>query len=532
MLKNLFRLVLLASLPASFSPLHAGTPAVDTTYAFLFELNMTKAIQSGLFDPDSDQVYVTFTEPIPELLLLESPNNIYESYITQGLDSGTTYHFRFRINDTVFETVNREAIAAPGTTVIQAWWNDEYLNTTTFLIDASGFPFYYMFNPETDVIQIKGDMNNWQPVNLQRIGSTLAYEITYHLDPAITYSYLFQINGDTLIEETLGGITRRFLPPDTVIVVPQYFNNLDTRMMAMTFRCNMNIQEALGNFNPATDYLDVAANFNNWGAWDLLYDPYEDGIYQVSMLFDTALIGGPPLEFKFRINGSWETAELQGLDPRSFVLLPYDSTGNPNHYDCWYDNVGPVVPMPPWVTDLFIQGQLWAKNVVTGSYLYHNISGIPEGDSQYKWYRTDSVGAPLIPIDSAWFINYTLDSIEDIGKYIVFEVTPVAAYGDSAMGQPARVYTPTPIGGVGIPELEKVQARYYPNPVSGFLTIESKEQGLTVELIDPKGIIIMTRTLPRGDKTTLQLDHLKSGFYFIRLSAPGKIPHTGKLVIQ
>jgi hypothetical protein len=502
---------------ALFSPLHASPAFTDTACAFRFELNMTKAIQDGFFDPDSDQVFVTFTESFPEQTLLKSPHHVYEGFLTQGIDSGMTIHFRFRINDTVYENNLREAVAVPGTTILRAWWNDEYLNTTTFRMDASGFPFYYLFDPATDGIQITGDMNSWQPENLQRIGTSLVYEITSHLDPSVIYAYRFRIVGDTLINESLGGIDRLYLPPDTVIEAPQYFNNRDTRKISLTLRCNMNIQEQLGSFDPDSDFLDVAGSFNDWGAWDLLYDPWMNGNYQAILLFDTALIGGPPLEFKFRINGSWETAELQGLDPRSYTLLPYDTTSNPNVFNCWFDNLGPVVLMPPWATDLHIQGHLWAKNVVTGSYLYHNISGIPEGNSLYRWYRADSAGAPLIAIDSAWLINYTLDSAQDVGKYLVFEVTPVAAYGDSATGQPARVWTPTPIGGVGIPEYVQDQFTLFPNPANEVIQCRSLIPVEWIEIYNAFGALALQSGIHGKRQFQIDISDLKPGFYIFRV---------------
>ena len=525
MLKIHIRLVVSFLLLTAFNPLFATDNINDTTYYFYFELNMTKAIQDGLFDPDSGQVYVDFDESLPDLLLLKSPNNVYNGLQIGGLDSGTTYHFRFRINDTIFESVNREATALPGTTDILAWWNDEYLNTTTFRIDASGIPDS-TFSFGTDELQIDGEMNQWQPAPLQQVGSSKIFEITYHLDPNLYYEYVFRIEKDTIIiYEDLSGTTRMFLPPDTVIEVIQYFSNQDTGKIAVTFQCHMDIQQALGHFDPSTDYLDIAANFNNWGAWDLLYDQYQTGLYKTTQLFDKFMIGGDTLEFKFRINGSWALAELQGQDPREYVIQPYDTTFNPNTIEFWYNNVGPIVPSPPWVTDLFIQGQLAIKQILTGSYVYHNLSGIPEGNSLYKWYRADSVGATLSPIDSAWTINYTTDSIEDIGKYIVFEVTPVAAdSGDSAVGLPAQVYTTGPIGGVGIQEFAQNQIRLYPNPVERVLTCEGTYEINRFEIYNISGMLVFSSNQLPQRRIQADVSNLPPGMYIFRAFSKGVLP--------
>ncbi|NQV01056.1 MAG: hypothetical protein HQ542_00280, partial [Bacteroidia bacterium] len=103
MLKISIRIVVFFLLITAFNPLHANDSSKDTTYYFFFELNMTKAIQDSLFEPDSGQVYVDFDESIPDLLLLKSPNNVFNGLQIGGLDSGATYHFRFRINDTIYE---------------------------------------------------------------------------------------------------------------------------------------------------------------------------------------------------------------------------------------------------------------------------------------------------------------------------------------------------------------------------------------------------------------------------------------------
>jgi len=516
--------LLLLLLLTPLSVLQASADITDTTYNFLFKLNMTKAIQDGLFDPDSDQVYVHFEENIPDLQLLEGSNRVFSGLIQQGLDSGTTYHFLFRINDTIYESIDREATAAPGVTEIISWWNDEYLNTTTFRVDFSGTP-YYIFNIGLDTLQIMGDMTEWEPVKLNRVGSSYNYDIIYHLDPNILYEYIFRIKRDSVITyENFGGLNRMFLPPDTTITVLQYFNNQDTTKILLTLVCNMNIQEELGNFDPQSDYLDVAASFNDWGAWDLLYDPYQSGSYNVSKMLDKSLIGGPPVEFKFRINGSWATAELDSLDPRSYVLQPIDTNGNPNTYTCWYNNVGPVVPFPPWVTDLYIQGLLEVKQILTGSYLYHDLSSIPEGNSLYKWYRADSVGAILEPIDSAWAINYTLDSIADLGKYIVFEVTPVAAYGDDTLGQPAQVYTTGRIGAVGIPELALNTIRLYPNPAEYEITCEGQYAITQVEIYSLVGKLVFRSTLFDQKRVRVPVSSLPAGMYLLKAYSEDHLP--------
>ena len=529
------RFVLILLLLTPLSVLQASGEIADTSYNFLFKLNMTKAVQDSLFNPNSDTVYVHFEENIPDLQLFEGSDRVFSGLIQQGLDSGATYHFRYRIisgNDTIDESISREVTAMPGVTEIFAWWNDEYLNTTTFRVNFSGTPDS-VFHIGVDTIQIMGDMTEWEPIQLQRAGSTSDYDISFHLDPSLLYEDIFRIIRDSIITyEDFGGLSRMFLPPDTTITVIQYFNNQDTTKILLTLECNMNIQTEFGNFNPLTDFLDVAGNFNDWGAWDLLYDPYQTGRYTISKLFDNTLIGGAPVEFKFRINGSWATAELDSLDPRSYVLQPIDTNGNPNTYICWYNNIGPVVPSPPWVTDLYIQGLIEVKQILTGSYLYHNLSGIPEGNSLYKWYRADSVGGTLEPIDSAWTVNYTTDTIADMGKYLVFEVTPVASSGEDTLGLPVQVYTTGRIGGVGIQEFAQNPIRIYPNPAEYAIICEGLYPINQVEIFSLVGQVVFRATHFDEKSVRLDISTLPPGLYLLKAYSADHLPALQRFIKQ
>ena len=50
----------------------------------------------------------------------------------------------------------------------------------------------------------------------------------------------------------------------------------------MFFQVNMSWQIETGNFNPETDFVDVAGTFNNWGEeLTPLSDPNNDNIYEI-----------------------------------------------------------------------------------------------------------------------------------------------------------------------------------------------------------------------------------------------------------
>lgn len=504
--------------------------APDTTFSLLLRVKMAKAVSQGILDPDSGIVYAVSEPGFGTVELAAGANNVYEGLLTTGLDSGQAYTFRFRINDTIYETVTRQVTANPGLTEYTAWWNDDPVNVTTFNVDMTYMVLVNAFDPFTDSVDITGTMNNWggSPL-MERVDTTNVYRLSLVLDPGVLYKYRYRVNRDTNKEEFLNGTPRYFRTPDTLITLNQFFYDYNPATVAMTFLCNMSYQQEAGNFDTVTDYVDVAGNFNNGGACDLLYLFEGDSIHRTTLFFDTAVIGGAPLTFKFRINGDQAKEELPGKPPRSYSLhVP--SLGDPNRYFCWFNDTNPNIPAPPWATDLFIQGTLTPGNTITGIYAYHNLNGIPEGPSQFRWYQSDSIGAALVPIDSAWTVNHTIDSTLDRGKYMVFEVTPIAAYGDSAVGHPVLKYSDAAVWGVGIAENVALKVRFYPNPVADELRIESQEQELDVVVADMNGRKLLNSSFDRPGGYSLYVGKLAPGSYILYLFCPGKGFSSSKLI--
>ncbi|USB32669.1 S-layer homology domain-containing protein [Paenibacillus sp. YPG26] len=85
----------------------------------------------------------------------------------------------------------------------------------------------------------------------------------------------------------------------------------------------------------------------------------------------------------------------------------------------------------PTVTNVTISGTAEVGQTLTGSYVYSDVDGDSEGAPEFKWYRADDEeGTNKAVISGANTNTYTLVS-EDAGKYISFEVTPVAGTGSA-----------------------------------------------------------------------------------------------------
>ena len=102
----------------------------------------------------------------------------------------------------------------------------------------------------------------------------------------------------------------------------------------VTFEVDMSVQTILGNFNIANDFVDIAGSLNDWGGNSMVLDDADgDSIYSITVL---DLYPGENLEYKFRINGSWDdaTCEFPYGGPNRSYAVP-DSNSVVFH---WYDD--------------------------------------------------------------------------------------------------------------------------------------------------------------------------------------------------
>lgn len=506
--------------------------SVDTTFSVTFNLNMTKAIHDGIFNPGKDLVYIVPDQGFTAMQLVPGPNMIYTATLFDILDSGVTYHYKFRIGDTITETVNRSFKAKQGMVTISTWWNQDPMNFTTFTVDMKWAAQAGIFDPLHDSVCINGTMSNVRGfTKLTRYDTTLQYSITYSLNPYATHSYRYFINADSSRMELAGKPDRKVLIPDTLLIVMSDFNNVNPGTRPMTFKCNMEYYLRKNHFDPSKEFLEVTGNFNEWGDNDYLFKNGTDSVYSVDLALDTNWFHSGPLEFKFRITGDSIRTELAGKPFRTFSFQD-TLTGHKNSYSCYFNDLDPAVPTRPWVYNVAIQGILIHKEVLSGIYTFEDVNGAREDTTQYQWYRsTDAQGNSRIPIDTARSITYTIDTL-DIGHWLVFEVTPIAAKTDSAFGLPVRVVSATPVGGVGIDEMNGFISRVYPNPSSDLITVETRKKIRRLEILSLSGRSMLVADDIDTQAIRLSIGRLAPGAYLIHAITPDGESGTARLIRQ
>lgn len=143
--------------------------------------------------------------------------------------------------------------------------------------------------------------------------------------------YRFTIGSDTDHRQSLGKSVYRLITDADVI----WYQNRDISMIRMninetgaptsadvTFNVDMTLPIANGYFNPAGgDYLDVAGSFNGWnGTSHRLSDPDGDGIFTLVV---PAIGTFQQIEYKYRINGDWNTSEFPSGGPNRVYRTSY-----------------------------------------------------------------------------------------------------------------------------------------------------------------------------------------------------------------
>jgi hypothetical protein len=87
-----------------------------------------------------------------------------------------------------------------------------------------------------------------------------------------------------------------------------------------------------------------------------------------------------------------------------------------------------VINSSPTATNIVISGTQVVCKTLIGKYTYNDIEGDKQGVSTFRWLRSNTYGGAKTPIAGATDSIYLLTK-NDKGKYIYFEVTPIATTG-------------------------------------------------------------------------------------------------------
>jgi hypothetical protein len=197
------------------------------------------------------------------------------------------------------------------------------LNMNKMIVDGN-------FNPLTDLVYVE----------IEEVGTSLLTDddqdgiynamVNDGLEIDITYFYRFRINNDHY-----ENITREITALPTSLFIDVWWNNIP--LSEINFIIDMSYQALLDNFNPETDFVDIAGTMNGWQGSSPMVS-LGNYLYQTTAYFSTPGL----VEYKFRINGNWATSEFFGGGPNRMTWAVPGSVSLNHSYDDYNPETWPA----------------------------------------------------------------------------------------------------------------------------------------------------------------------------------------------
>lgn len=173
----------------------------------------------------------------------------------------------------------------------------------------------------------------------------------------------------------------------------------------------------------------------------------------------------------------------------------------------------PELSMPPIVSNLNISGNLFIFDTLVASYTFYDANEDLEAESQYQWFISDySDGLGKVEIENETSKTYNIRQ-EDLGRYIGFEVTPLANSTQEAEGETKKS------GFLGPIKFEKTdEVEIFPNPFTDILNFVNTSDYENLYISDIKGQMIYQQEILRDVSISLNFQSLQEGIYIVKLT--------------
>ena len=180
----------------------------------------------------------------------------------------------------------------------------------TFSVNMSHQILLGTFNPATDAVTVDwGDFTNFKALTDAGNG-VYTGTATIEAPQGLAVPYRFTIEPADLAAPLISETVSRFfdMPYAATTISPLYFDNIEG-YRDVTFSVNMSVQQTMGNFNPATQTVEVRGPFNAWAGTALTAQG--EGVYSGTVRVSGAAAAVP---YKFFAGG------YEAGDDRTFTL--------------------------------------------------------------------------------------------------------------------------------------------------------------------------------------------------------------------
>ncbi len=360
------------------------TPAPEGKVNVMLNVNMTRWIQKGAFNPDVDTVRVTGNLVDPQwnpatAPILQDPDGNHVYTTTIQVDTNGSYEYKYLIGsawgrDELQGKPNRSlTVAKQDTALFPVYFDNEpYVETPPPSADSVMLTLNVNmrvqilegnFDPNSDVVVTAGSFQGWNPAAsppMDDSNGDSIYTGIYKVPTNAEYEYKFVINTDGWESSP-----NRKVKIDTVDVEvpPVYFNNDSVVTIKkngnVKFTASTEVLIEVGLFNPIEDSVHVRGSFNGWNSDDPaishlnpdLTDPF---IWFLTVPFEQYGVGDP-IYYKFWVNK--KNSSVNGVEWSDNWERPVSTAGgnrvayfegsdNQELEKAYYDDVQPdwVVP--------------------------------------------------------------------------------------------------------------------------------------------------------------------------------------------
>jgi hypothetical protein len=259
----------------------------------------------------------------------------------------------------------------------------------TYQVDMSIQTTLGNFNPSTDTVFVSGTLSSpadWLDdaadgatnyVLTPSAGDANIYEGTFEIDQTTgqfeNHKFVINPNGDFTALQWEESIDNRFfeVPATNFTLDVVFFDDVSTLPSTrdVTFRVDLSVQRALGNFDPQNDFVQVAGSFNSWSttASELTQSLADTNVWEGTFAV-TGLTGNTsPYKFVLATFASGDVWEADGVGPGGLqnreLVLP---AGNTNLPVVFFSNVESIPPSVPVTFQVDMAAQVAYGNYVDG----------------------------------------------------------------------------------------------------------------------------------------------------------------------
>lgn len=295
------------------------------------------------------------------------------------------------------------------------------------------------FDPVSDALYV--DITDVGVTELVDFDQDKIYEVLVEegFTEGTLYQFKFRINADQY--ET---VQRQFTAVAGTVTIDVWWN--DEALGQITFNVDMTYWMDQGLFDPPADFVDIAGTINGWSGSEPMTD-IGDNVFSITYSVDANSV----VEYKFRINGDWNTSEFPNGGPNRMTW----ATDYPLTLDHVYNDYNPNTW--PVTFEVDMNTEITAGNFVPGTD-YLDIAGSMNG-----W------GGHSVLFDRDWTPAgvYTINMLIDTAFPFIefkFRMNGDWATSEFPSGGPNRQFTAQDTTG-GVQNLVQVGTTSSQNPM-------------------------------------------------------------------